>query len=117
MRKQQQGFKGRARKRDANEPEIIEILEYVGASVYPMDKPLDLLVGFQGETELLEVKNGAQPPSWQRTTKDQQEFYDSWLGRLPKIVNSQTQALVAVGFSESEAKKTFRKFNKEKMVV
>lgn len=114
MRRQQQGFKGRARKRDANEPEIIEILEYVSASVCPLDKPLDLLVGYAGETELLEVKNGAQPPSWQRTTKGQQEFYDTWKGRPAKIVNSQQSALMALGWSQHDANLCVVRFEKSK---
>lgn len=91
-----QGKRGFARKRDANEPEIIEALEAAGASVFVLDKPLDLLVGFRGETFLLEVKNGAQPPSWQRVTDAQREFISGWAGQYA-IVNSKESALAAIG--------------------
>lgn len=91
---------GYARKRDTNEPEIIAALEAVGATVYPMDKPLDLLVGFRGVNYLLEVKNGAQPPSWQRITDDQREFLDGWKGQAI-VVNSVDTALAAIGATHS----------------
>lgn len=87
---------GFARKRDANEPEIIAALEAAGATVFPLDKPLDLLVGFRGQTFLLEVKNGAQPPSWQRVTPAQSSFIARWAGHYA-IVNSPQAALDAIG--------------------
>lgn len=87
---------GYARKRDDNEPEIIAALEEIGCTVFPLDKPLDLLVGRDGETYLLEVKNGAQYKSWQRVTPDQQEFLDTWTGGPATVVNSIESALAAV---------------------
>lgn len=51
-------MKRHARRRDANEPDIIEALRAAGASVQQLDGTgvPDLLVGYQGKTYLLEVK-------------------------------------------------------------
>lgn len=87
---------GRARKRDANEPEIIEVLEALGASVCALDKPLDLLVGYQGENYLLEVKNGNLPPSHRKLTDDQNEHFRTWKG-TSRVVLNRDEALDAVG--------------------
>ena len=58
--------------RDANEKAIIEALREAGAFVVQLDKPLDLLVGFEGAWHLIEVKvpNG-------RLTPAQDEFFAS----------------------------------------
>lgn len=90
------GKRGFARKRDANEPGIVAALERAGATVVSMDKPVDLLVGFNEITELVEVKNGNQPPSWQRITPDQKEFFDAWDGCPALIVTNMRQALAVL---------------------
>lgn len=46
----------RAKKRDANEPEIVHALRKAGAVVWYQDKPFDLLVGFRGRLIAMEVK-------------------------------------------------------------
>jgi|GEM_PF-5567154 len=52
---------------DRNQPEIVEALRKLGASVQPLhtahDGIPDLLVGYQGRNFLLEVKDGTKPPS------------------------------------------------------
>lgn len=45
-----------ATKRDSSEPEIIDALEKVGAEVWPLDYPVDLLVRFRGTWHLIECK-------------------------------------------------------------
>lgn len=90
--------RGYARKRDANEAEIVAALERVGATVAELDKPVDLVVGYRGVNFLLEVKNGNQPPSWQRMTEDQQRFFDTWQGRAA-VVRNVDEALEAIGAS------------------
>ena len=77
--------------RDANEPEIIAALEKVGASVYPLDLPLDLLVGYRGKTYLVEVKSEKG-----RYTEGQEEFMETWRGQID-VVRSVDQALQAIG--------------------
>ena len=47
----------RAAKVDANQQEIVDALRDIGAMVFLIGQPFDLLVGFRGELFLLEVKN------------------------------------------------------------
>ena len=42
---------------DVNQPEIVQALRDIGAVVFLIGRPFDLLVGFRGELFLLEVKN------------------------------------------------------------
>lgn len=97
------GKRGYARKRDENEPGIVKALELAGAMVYVLDKPVDLLVGFFGIDFQLEIKNGNQPPSWQRVTDDQAEHIFKWTGRPVTIVTNMREALEAVGVPENQA--------------
>lgn len=93
------GFKGRARKRDANEPEIIEALEAIpGVVVIPQDKPVDLLVGYDGGTFLLEVKN---PKGKNRIEPDQADFFEEWTGGPALVVRTPEDALEAIGAAVS----------------
>ena len=98
-------YRGHARKRDENEPGIVAALELAGATVVSLDKPVDLLVGFESDTELLEVKNGNQPPSWQRVTPDQAEFFKHWKGKRARIVRTMREALETVGVPDDQARK------------
>lgn len=94
-----QGFRGRARKRDANEPEIIAALEKIpGVTVVLMDKPVDLLVGYNGQTFLFEVKN---PEGKNRIEPDQAKFFSDWTGRPVEIIRTTDDALRAIGFTVS----------------
>ena len=47
----------RASRRDENEKEIVEALRAVGATVYLLNEPCDLLVGYHNQTILMELKN------------------------------------------------------------
>lgn len=89
----------RAKKRDDNEKGIVDALEAIpGCMVVPLDKPVDLLVGYAGITHLLEVKN---PDGANRIEPAQQEFFDEWPGRPVTVVRSVDEALAAIGFSTS----------------
>jgi len=84
-----------ARKIDLNQPEIVQALRAVGARVWVLSKPFDLLVGFRGRFVVLEVK------STRRTRKDQQhqtdEIHDCQAGGLPVYrVESVEQALAVL---------------------
>jgi len=70
-------------KRDANEKEIVGILERLGFSVFRLDKPLDLLLGRGGKNYLAEVKDGSKAPSAgkNRRTEDQKTFMRDWRGQ------------------------------------
>lgn len=88
--------------RDANEPEIVEALEKVGAAVVRLDASVaglpDLLVGYRGRNVLMEVK---LPPGPQGGTShsplsdDQVAFMQAWPGPA-YVVRSAKQALRAL---------------------
>lgn len=91
----------RAAKIDRNQPEIVAALRRIGARVYSMaaqgDGIPDLLVGFRGETFLLEVKDGSLPPSARQLTPFQIQWHASWNGGKCFVVSSVAEALAALG--------------------
>jgi hypothetical protein len=70
-----------AKRIDANQPAIVDALERIGASVYILSKPLDLLVGYQGRNWLVEIKDGSKPPSARHLTPAQIDFCATWRGQ------------------------------------
>lgn len=100
----------RAKRRDANEVEIVRALEAAGASVTRLDGDgiPDLLVGYRGRSTLLEVKmplgpKGGLPEHRDHEggrgdlTRAQVEWWDGWLGEPAIVVRSPTEALIAIG--------------------
>jgi hypothetical protein len=85
----------RAGRRDANEQAIIKAMREAGAYVKVINDEglFDLLVSYRGETLLIEVKDGAKPPSARRLTEAEQKFHDEWPGSDLYIVNSVEEAL------------------------
>jgi hypothetical protein len=85
----------RAGRRDANEQEIIKAMRAEGAYVKQINDEglFDLLVSYRGETLLVEVKDGAKPPSARRLTDAEQKFHDEWPGSDLYIVNSVEEAI------------------------
>jgi hypothetical protein len=75
-------------KRDANEPEIVEALQAAGASVYRLDQPVDLLIGYRARWHLAEVKmpNG-------KLNDNQRAFFATCKGPTPTILRSVDDAL------------------------
>ena len=80
----------RAKKRDANEPEIVKALRDIGCEVELLDDPLDLLVGYRGENFLIEVKG--KDGKW---TSAQEDFIPKWTGKLA-VVRTPEQAIGVV---------------------
>jgi len=73
----------RAARRDNSEREIVTALTQCGFSVYRLDRPVDLLVGFRGQMWLAECKTGTK--GYAKSLNDnQQEFNDNWRG--PKVI-------------------------------
>ena len=60
-------------KPDANQPEIVAALRSIGAVVFLIGIPLDLLVAFRGKLTLMEVKN---PDNKGKVSKSQQVTID-----------------------------------------
>lgn len=85
---------------DSNQPEIVQALRRVGASVAPTHMVgqgyPDLTVGFRGENFLLEVKDGAKAKSKRQLTDDEREWHLTWQGDV-RIVESVQDALKAIG--------------------
>lgn len=93
----------RAAKVDANQTEIVAALRQCGATVQPLHTVgngcPDLLVGYQGVTLLMEVKDGNKPPSARALTEDQIRWHGSWTGgpvAVVKDVESAVRMLRAV---------------------
>jgi hypothetical protein len=82
---------------DANQPEIVAALRKVGCTVqhlHAVGKGCpDLLCALAGATFLIEVKDGAKPPSKQALTPDQAAWHAGW-GAQVHIVNSVAGALL-----------------------
>ena len=84
-----------AARRDANERDIIKALEAEGAFVRQINDEgrFDLLVWHKGQTLLMEVKDGAKPPSARRLSDAEQKFHDEWPGDNLYVVNSEAEAI------------------------
>lgn len=83
----------RAARRDDNEAEIVKALRKAGAYVAYLDTPADLLVGYQGRTHIVEIKDGSKPPSARKLTPNEQKFHDEWTGGGLYIITSVEEAL------------------------
>lgn len=85
---------------DANQPEIVKDLRKAGAIVQHLHMVgkgcPDILVGFRGVNYLLEIKDGAKPPSARKLTKDEATWHLQWSGTV-SIVNNSNEALAAIG--------------------
>ena len=92
----------RAAKIDTNQTAIVAALRKAGASVQPLHQVgagcPDLLVGIRGANWLLEVKDGAKPPSKRALTPDQIEWHEAWRGQVV-VVKNVREAFSAVGLA------------------
>ena len=95
----------RAKKRDANEPEIIAALKAVGCSILQLDA-IDLLVGRAGKNYLLEVKDGSKPPSGRKLTPKEETLMREWRGDPIAIVKNVEEAMSAVGLRKRRCHET-----------
>lgn len=94
----------RGKRRDGNEPAIIEALRAAGAFVEQLNGTgtPDLLVLYRGTLTLIEVKNPEQSDGngYTKTgklTEDQVKWWAAWGEPKPTIVYSADEALVAIG--------------------
>lgn len=77
-----------ARRTDANLTPIVKAYRKLGCSVWVSNLgPVDLVVGYGGISELVEVKDGSKPPSARRLTKAQVEFRKHWTGGIRLITS------------------------------
>jgi Holliday junction resolvase len=91
----------RAAKVDANHVQVVEALRAAGATVQSLagvGKGVpDLLVGHQGHTLLMEVKDGDKSPSQRKLTEDQLKWHGAWNGGTLAVVDGPEAALRALG--------------------
>ena len=82
-------------KPDANQKEIVDVLRDIGARVFLIGQPLDLLVAFRGKLTLMEVKN---PDGEDKVSKSQQVTIDllESVGVQVPVVRSAEEAIEAV---------------------
>jgi hypothetical protein len=80
---------------DANQPEIVQALRDIGARVFLIGQPLDLLVGFRGKLILMEIKN---PDGEDKVSRSQQVTIDllESVGVHVPVVRSVDEAIEAV---------------------
>lgn len=87
----------RRNQRDLTEPGIVEALRSVpGVTVFRLDQPVDLLVGYRKRNILLEVKTPTReggPP--RRLTRSERQFFETWTGSATIVCNA-AEALSAV---------------------
>jgi hypothetical protein len=85
---------------DANQAAVVAALRRVGATVQPLhavgDGVPDLLVGFRGQTFLIEVKDGMKPPSKRKLTPDQVDWHSAWRGGPVAVVLDEFAAVALV---------------------
>lgn len=92
----------RAAKVDLNQAEIVSALRAVHAEVEPLHfvghGVPDLLVSYQGQNFLLEVKHGNGD-----LTPDQKVWHRKWVGQVD-VVRTPAEALAVIGaiFSDAE---------------
>ena len=82
-------------KPDANQPEIVQALRDIGAVVFLIGRPLDLLVCFRGKLTLMEVKN---PDGENKVSKSQAVTIEllKAVGVHVPVVRSAEEAIEAV---------------------
>lgn len=85
-------------KPDANQKEIVDALRVIGATVFLIGRPFDLLVAFRGKLTLMEVKN---PDGEDKVSKSQQVTIDIFeaVGVHVPVVRSAEEAIEAISGS------------------
>lgn len=87
----------RASKVDANQDQIVNVLRAYGATVQSLatvgNGCPDLLVGYQGKTLLMEIKDGNKMPSKKKLNDLQTNWHTNWRGGALALVDSAESAL------------------------
>ena len=85
---------------DGNQKEIVAALRAVGASVatcHAVGKGFpDLVVGYQGQNFMIEVKDPTQPKHRHELTDAQVVFHHDWRGQINKVFTAK-EALITIG--------------------
>jgi hypothetical protein len=87
---------------DANHAQIVsELRQLPGISVLIVAHmgggAPDVIVGYDGQNLLVEIKDGAKPPSRRKLTADESWFFKNWQGRII-IATSTEDVLIALNY-------------------
>ena len=82
-----------AKRVDANQDAIVAALRAAGAYVWIISLPVDLLVGYNNHTFLVEIKRDSKA----RFTPLQAEFFENWSGSTLARIDSPDAALRMIG--------------------
>jgi hypothetical protein len=91
-----------ANKKDINQAAIVDAFRGVGASVYVMNTPCDLLVGIPGYSLLVEVKQVRKRGRRNEKTPAQIKFINEWKGQYA-IVYTPDEAIELVNSYRSKS--------------
>ena len=86
----------RAARVDANQQQVVSALRAAGAYVWIIGLPVDLLVGYNGHTFLVEIKNGPK----KTLTRLQQDFFGNWCGGTLCRIDNAEAALRMIGVAK-----------------
>ena len=95
----------RIAKVDRNQPEIVEALRKIGASVlhtHTIPNSFDILVGYKGVNYIMEIKDGELPPSKKKLTPGELKFKESWKGGNYYVVESVEDAIEIINNKHHE---------------
>ena len=98
-----------AAKIDANQVEIVKALREAGATVQSLAAigkgcP-DILVGVNGCTLLMEIKDGSKAPSARKLTDDQLTWHSKWTGGTLCVVDGIEAALRMINVAKQRKAK------------
>ena len=79
-------------RRDKSEKGIVDALKEMGVTVYRLDRPCDLLLGFRGKTYLAECKTGSKGYG-KGLNDNQSDFQDNWRGGELIVLRNAQDAL------------------------
>ncbi len=76
---------------DNNQKEIVSGLRKLGYSVFSLANVgngfPDIIVGYNNQNYLFEIKDGSKSPSQRKLTEMEQKFFDNWIGQVDKVCN------------------------------
>ena len=82
-----------AARTDGNQSEIVEAMRAVGASVYVLKLPVDLMVGYNNRTSLVEIKDPSTPYGKKGANANQAKFMATWNGGAVALIDSVEAAM------------------------
>jgi len=94
---------------DGNQPDLVEYLRALGATIqhtHTVPGALDIIVGFRGIDQRVEIKDPLQPKSKQKLTDLEANTFLSWKGRTPIVL-----------FTKSDCKLLLKKLHAERMAI